>query len=289
MTRLEQYLLSVLLIVIAATTAISDEPDFADITFASIDDSDLKLDIYLAKEAAENSPLIVWVHGGAWRAGSKKSVPILGLTTMGYSIASVDYRLSPVAPFPAQVFDIKAAIRFLRAHGRRYGVKADTIIVGGASAGGHLAALVGVTNSLAELEGNVGGNLDHSSSVQGIVSFYGASNLTSILAQSTPHGLNVRVPALDLLLDGGPSKNPDLAKLASPVRHVDESDPPLLLIHGDQDPQMPINQSHELHGEYKTAKLQVDFKVVHGGAHGGSIFYTPSQLRLIAAIFTKWF
>ena len=112
---------------------------------------------------------------------------------------------------------------------------------------------------MAALEGTVSGNAEQSSDVQAIASYYGASNLTSILSQSTPHGLSVRVPALKLLLGDTPEKTEALAKLASPVFHVDKNDPPLLLLHGDQDPQMPINQAHELQGRYKELKLDVAF------------------------------
>ena len=116
---------------------------------------------------------------------------------------------------------------------------------------------------------SVGRHLNQSSDVQAIVSYYGASNFLTILQQSTPHGLGVRIPALQLLLGKQPEKTPELAKLASPVFHVDDSDPPLLLLHGDQDPQMPINQSHELFGKYEAHDLAVKFEVVHGAAHGG--------------------
>jgi acetyl esterase/lipase len=193
----------------------------------------------------------------------------------------VEYRLSPVAPFPAQVHDIKSAIRFLRAKGHSWGITADQIVIAGASAGGHLAALVGVSNNHPELEGSVGHHQQESSSVQGIISFYGAANLKTILSQSTPHGLSVRVPALRLLLGGDPEEKEHLLTLASPVTHVDGDDPPLLLIHGDQDLQMPINQAHELAGVYKKVGRPVHFEVIHGAGHGGLLFYHTDRLRLV--------
>lgn len=251
-----------------------------DITFATVDGTDLLLDLHRSDEAPAVG-LIVWVHGGAWRAGSRTSVDLAGLTAHGWTVASVDYRLSPVAKFPAQIHDIKAAIRFLRAHAAEYGYPPSRIVIAGSSAGGHLAALVGVSNDHPELEGTVGEHLTVSSDVQAIVDLYGASNLTTILAQSTSHGLNVRKPALDLLLGGQPDAVPQLARLASPVFQVDASDPPLLLLHGDQDPQMPINQAHELQGAYEAFGRPVQFVVMHGSAHGGPAFTSKATLALI--------
>ena len=265
----------------AAANSAAEPRAMRDIEYARVGDTPLKLDLYLPADA-KAAPLVVWVHGGAWRSGSKANPSILPLTDRGFAIASVDYRLSPVAPFPAQVHDLKAAIRYLRATAEQNGIDGKRIAVSGGSAGGHLAALVGVTNGSKEHEGDVGEHDGVSSDVQATVVFYGASNLTSILAQSTPHGLNMREPALTLLFGGKPEEKQDLARLASPVFFVDPRDPPLLVFHGDQDPQMPINQAHELVGAFKKHGVPVTFEVVYGGAHGGKLFYTPEQLDQVA-------
>ncbi|MDQ8197361.1 alpha/beta hydrolase [Pelagicoccus enzymogenes] len=250
--------------------------------FARVDNTPLYLDLHLPSTPNASAPaLIVWVHGGAWRAGSRESVPIKSLLKKGWAIASIDYRLSPQAKFPAQVHDIKAAIRYLRANPEKLPYDASQIAIAGSSAGGHLAALVGVTNQHPELEGAIGEHLQQSSDVQAFVSLFGASNLTTILHQSTPHGLNVRVPALELFLGSQPEDDPAAAQLASPVFHVDPHDPPCLLMHGDQDPQMPINQSHELKGKYEALGLECDFQVIHGAAHGGPAFYTEERINHI--------
>jgi acetyl esterase/lipase len=258
------------------------------VEYAQVGEQRLSLDLYLPRRKIRD-PLIVWVHGGAWRSGSRSGMPLGALVGEGYAVASADYRLSTIARFPAQIHDIKAAIRFLRGHRNEWRISADKIVIAGDSAGAHLAALVGVSNGESELEGTVGKDLAQRSDVQGIISFYGAANLTTILEQSTPHGLKVRVPALDLLLGGQPSDVPELARLASPVFHVDKHDPPLLLLHGDQDPQMPINQSHELCGAYEKAGARVHFEVVHGAGHGGAAFYDAERLEVVKRFLRRYF
>lgn len=269
----------------ACASAQGAEPIVAgDSEYAVVDGHSLKLDLYMPRRAAagaEKPALVVWIHGGAWRAGSKSDVPAARFTELGYAVASVDYRLSPVARFPAQIHDIKGAIRFLRAHARNYGYDASRIVVAGSSAGGHLAALVGVSNGVKELEGSVGGNLDRSSDVQAIVSYYGAANLMTILGQSKPRGLQMRPPSLQLLLGGQPTEVPDLAKLASPVEHVDANDPPLLLIHGAADPQMPPEQSAELAETYREHDLSVTFELIPEAVHGGPQFFDATRLAIL--------
>ncbi len=277
--------------------AFANDAAHASFVYATNGDKTLSLDLYSPKFGNDvqspgtlanggrhhaAAPTVIWVHGGAWRAGSKDDVPVLRWLERGFAIASVEYRLSPEARFPAQIHDIKAAIRYLRARASELKLDPNRFIVAGSSAGGHLAALVGISNGVKELEGNVGEHRSESSTVSAIVSFYGASNLQSILSQSTPHGLNVRVPALQLLLGGQPDEVPELAKLASPVAHVDNTDPPIWLIHGDADPQMPMQQSIELQTAYAQAGRPVKLDIIHGGKHGGDSFYVPTRLDRIA-------
>lgn len=259
--------------------------EIRDVTYATVDGRALQLDLYLPAGVA-NPPLVVWVHGGAWRSGSRESVR-REFAANGFATAAVSYRLSTEARFPAMVHDIKAAIRFLRARAGDYGYRTDRIAIAGDSAGGHLAALVGVSSGVAALEGTVGAHLDQSSGVQAIVDYYGASNLTTILRQSTPFGLDVRVPALELLLGAVPEKAPDLARLGSVTTYVEATDPPLLIFHGDQDPQMPINQSHELEGAYEALGLDVALVVLHGAAHGGDVFYQGARLERALAFLRR--
>jgi acetyl esterase/lipase len=258
------------------------EPQHRNIIYASVGERALRLDLYLPADKGDAAPLlIVWVHGGAWRAGSKDDMPLAELVRRGYAIASVAYRLSPEARFPAQVHDIKAAIRFLKASATKYGYSANNLTLAGASAGGHLALLAAVTHGNEQLEGMLGEHRTESSKVDACIVYYGMSNLTTILAQSTPHGLKVRVPALQLLLGGQPDEVPDLALLASPVHHIDDGDPPVLLLHGDQDPQAPINQAHEVVGKYVSVKQPAKFVVLYGSKHGGSEFFDAKRSDLV--------
>jgi acetyl esterase/lipase len=251
-----------------------------DIEYARVGGLSLKLDLHMPE--AVNPPLIVYIHGGAWRAGTKSDVPIAKLLDAGFAIASVDYRLSTQAPFPAQIHDIKAAIRFLRAKSGLFRLNGSRIAIIGSSAGGHLAALVGVTNGHLGLEGSIGEHLGESSEVQCTVSLFGASNLETILSQSTEFGLKMRVPALQLLLGGQPKEKVDLAKLASPVAHIDKADPPLLLIHGDADPQMPHQQSQEFAKACKAIGLPVRLILLPGSMHGGPEFYDDERSDIMA-------
>lgn len=255
------------------------EESLRGIPFAEVDGRELLLDLHMSE--GEPDGLIIWVHGGAWRSGTREGVDIAGMTRHGWAIASVDYRLSTEARFPAQVHDIKAAVRFLRANAGRFGCPPSRFVIAGSSAGGHLAALVGVTNGHAELEGGVGDHRDESSDVDAIIDLFGASNLATILEQSTAYGFEVRAPALDLLLGGSPESVPDLTRLASPVAHVDRFDPPLLLWHGDEDPQMPLEQSKELRRAYESVGAFVSFRVMRGSAHGGPAFSDEAALARI--------
>ena len=260
----------------------SDKLEIRDVVYAEVDGRKLLLDIY--KPPSDNNPyLIVWVHGGAWHSGSKEAPP-LSFVGSGYALASVDYRLSVEARFPAQIHDIKAAIRYLRANATKYGFRSDKIIIAGSSAGAHLAALTGVTNNDKDLEGNVGQYTTTSSTVQGILDYYGPTNFTTILKQSTPHGVSVRGPAMALLLGKTVDNIPDMARKASPVFQVDANDPPLLIFHGDQDIQVPINQSHELVGAYKSHNLKVQMEVVHGAGHSDKPYF-ESKYQQIADAF----
>jgi acetyl esterase/lipase len=264
----------------ASTAAAADPPrHFTDLVYATVDGKALGLDLHLPG-GVRHPPLVIYVHGGAWTTGSKAQYPTF-LLDRGFAVASLDFRSSNEAPFPANVLDIKAGIRYLRAKAPAYGYRTDRIAIVGASSGGHLAALVGVTNALPALEGSEGDDLNQSSAVQAIVSYFGASDLTTILAQSTPFGLTVREPALKRLLGAPPDQVPELAKLASPIFHVDGNAPPIMLLHGDQDRQMPLNQLYELQWAYQQAGRPAEVLILHGVDHDAVPFFRDAPVERV--------
>jgi len=270
--------IGMLITLLVGSLSVTAQPaQYKDIIYARPDGLALGLDIYVP-ENIDKPALIVQIHGGAWRFGSKDGGVPMEFVDHAYAVASLDFRQSTDAPFPAMIHDIKAGIRFLRANADAYGYDASKIAITGASSGAHLALLTGVSNGHAELEGNLGDYPGTSSDVQAILSYFAASDLTSILSQSTHFGLSVREPALELLLGSLPEDNEELAILASPVYLVDADDPPLLLLHGDMDPQMPINQSLQMLGAYKAKGLDVSFDPVHGAVHGGPGFFDAEHL-----------
>ena len=263
-----------------AASAADAARHFTDLVYATVDGKPLALDLHLPP-GVRHPPLLIFVHGGAWTTGTKTQYPTF-LMQRGFAVASLDFRSSNDAPFPADVFDIKAGIRYLRAKAALYGYRTDRIAVVGASSGAHLAQRVGVTGGLPALEGNEGDYPNQSSSVQAIVSYFGASDLTTLLSQSTPVGLAVREPALKRLLGAAPDQVPDLAKLASPIFQVGPHAPPILLLHGDQDTQMPLNQVYEMQWAYEQAGLHAQVLILHGVDHDAGPFFRDAPVDRVA-------
>ena len=228
-----------------------------------------KLDLYLPA-GAKNLPLVVWIHGGGWQNGSKDRTPAQSLLTRGYAVASLNYRLSSHAVFPAQLEDCKAAIRWLRTHAREHGFDPDRIGVWGSSAGGHLVALLGVTGDVKEFDR--GENAGVSSRVQAVVDFFGPADLLTMGAQS---GANSRInhDASDSpeakLIGGTLQENKTQARRASPITYVSKDDAPMLIVHGDADPLVPLAQSETFLVALKAAGVDASLYVVKGGGHGG--------------------
>ncbi|MDQ7778588.1 MAG: alpha/beta hydrolase [Planctomycetota bacterium] len=237
-----------------------------DLEYARAGKSALLLDLYLPPESDGASPVIVWIHGGAWRMGSKHPCPAARQVARGYAVASINYRLSNEATFPAQIYDCKAAVRWLRANAAKYRLDPDRIGVWGSSAGGHLVALLGTSGDVKELEGELGNN-DKSSRVQAVCDFFGPAQLSGVLPteeQKKSWGLSV----IEQFLGGPIEENQEKAALASPTTHATKDDPPFLIMHGDKDNVVPLNQSELLLESLKKAGVEVELVVIKGAAHG---------------------
>jgi acetyl esterase/lipase len=226
-----------------------------------------KLDLYLPKDGT-NLPLIINIHGGAFKAGSKEQGVPLEYLTQGYAVASINYRLSQHAVFPAQIEDCKAAVRWLRAHAGEYRLDPNHFAAWGSSAGGHLAAMLGTTGDTKEFD--VGGNLDQSSRVQAVVEYFGPTDFLQMDAHRLPNGqVHDSADSPESQLIGGPiQQNKEKTAKANPITYITRGDPPFLICHGDVDPLVPHHQSQLLEAALKKADVPATFYTVKGAGHG---------------------
>ncbi len=280
-----------------------------------------KLDLYLpATEPDAPLPLIVWVHGGAWLGGSKDNCPAVKFVRQGYAVASVNYRLSQHAIFPAQIQDCQAAIRWLRAHADEYRIDPNRFGAWGASAGGHLVAMLGACDEPARSvpvrayreSGNmpnevashdattseitpdgvttsetapdaVAANAQVSSRVQAVCDFFGPTDFSQMSSHWSTMDHDAPDSPESKLIGGAIQQNPEEVQRANPIAYVTKDDPPFLIVHGDKDPLVPHHQSELLYDALKKAGVETTFYTVRGGGHGG--FRDPEVNRLVATFF----
>ena len=250
-----------------------------------------RLDLYLPNWH-ERRPLIVWVHGGAFRMGDKADGIgfVLDLRERGYAVASVNYRLSDEALFPAQIHDVKAAVRWLRAHADQYRLDPDRFGAWGPSAGGHLVAMLGTSAGVAELEGAALGNDEQSSTVQAVVDWFGPTDFLQMERQAVPGSTFRHDPAdsPESQLVGGPiQQRPAEVARANPITYVTRNrpTPPFLIQHGTRDPLVPPGQSQLLYDALVAAGKQAQLDLLEGEGHGGGYFDTPDSLAHVRDFF----
>lgn len=222
-----------------------------------------KLNLFLPeKKSATPLPLIITTHGGGWLGGFRGSRPEFGadLLMRGYACTSLGYRLSGDAPFPAQIEDCKAAIRWLRAHAKEYNLDPDRFAVVGHSAGGHLAALLGATAGVGGFD--VGGHLDQSSRVQAVVDYSGPTDIVKLIESKA-----VGSSAGSQLIGGPLARKRAVAGRANPITYLGKGAPPYLIIHGDQDSVVPVNQSELLFEALKKAGMSARLHVIRDAGH----------------------
>ena len=247
------------------------------------------LDVYYPEKSTKPVPLVVWIHGGAWSMGSKDRPPALPLLEQGFAVASVTYRFSQDAVFPAQIEDCKSAIRWLRRNSSSLNIDPAKIGAWGSSAGGHLVAMLGVSGDVKEWD--KGENLDQSSRVQAVCDWFGPTDLLTF----GPQGGNERpknprpFPATDgpdspeaKLLGGAIPANQEKARAASPVTYITKDDASFLIMHGDEDPLVPAAQSKEFQEALLKAGVSSTLVILPGAGHGGPQFNgheTMAQIR----------
>lgn len=297
---MKRLLLMMMALFAAATSDASGQtPSFNDVVFATgaLDAGGsvpLRLDIYKPAGVTQPTPLVVWIHWGGWESGSYNTdVPtwVKPLLNRGISIASVEHRLSSQAIFPAQIQDVKGAVRFLRANASSYGIDPLRIGAWGNSSGGHLAALLATSGGVTAAEGTVGGNTNQSSRVMVAADFYGPTDILNLAPDvTTPPGSyhsldSANSPSSRLIGFAGAGQgigvlranrnNPAapypqkmaLVNLANPITHISPDDPPIYIAHGTNDNIVPIKQSQRLYDALTAAGLKTTYAIVPNGIH----------------------
>lgn len=247
------------------------------------------LDLYLpdTTKFKKPYPLVIWIHGGGWQKGTKD---LFGkqafLLEHGFAMASINYRLSREDQFPEQVYDGKAAIRFLRKYANQYGLDANKFGLWGSSAGGHLVSLIGTTNGIQELEGDLGVT-DISSGVQVACDWFGPSDLNQMNVSSTVKSKGAKQNTRPIVKFSGGSflEKAEVVKKAIPINYVSKDYPPFLIMHDEKDSLLPIEQSEMFYAALQKAGVDSKFIVVKDGVH--SFFKDSNELDSVKKFFIE--
>lgn len=250
-----------------------------DLEYAQPKGISLKLDLYRpsAKPSAP-MPLVIWVHGGGWSKGSKANCPAAWLAAKGYAVASLDFRLLPDHPWPAQIEDPIAALRWLRKESGKYGYDAERSAAMGGSSGGHVVALWGTLT------------LPLEDKVKAVVDWYGPTDLLTmppnVLSEKRTRAELAKANGA-LLLGGIVMDQPEKAKAVSALHQVTKDDVPFLIMHGAADTSVPVDQSERLHAALKAAGVESTLKLLSGAGHGGKEFDSAESRALIQGFLDK--
>ncbi|MHC4452586.1 MAG: alpha/beta hydrolase fold domain-containing protein, partial [Planctomycetota bacterium] len=232
-----------------------------DLVYAVVDGRELELDLYLPADRTSRTPLVLWMHGGSWMYGTHHDCRVDWLAEEGFAVASIAYRKSLEAKWPAQLHDTKAAVRWLRAHAGQYRLRTDRMAAAGMSSGAHLALMLGLKRDEDEAEH------EHPSSVDAVISYYGPTDLAWYGATSrTANWWGQPIPTL---LGVAPRDDPERARDASPIYQIRRDSPPVLLIHGEDDHLVPKTQSETFHQRYREASLSSRLVLVADAGHYG--------------------
>lgn len=264
-----------------------------DIAYIEGGDEAQKLDLYLPEAPSDKPlPLIVHIHGGGWRAGNKFPCPVGAMALKGYAVASIEYRFSQKAVFPAQIQDCQAAIRWLRAHAKQYNFDNEHVGVVGGSAGGHLSALVGTSGGKKAFP-PIGGHLDQSDHMQAVIDIYGPADFSTVVQQAAEDKNAKNIFAFNTPSDpysgliGTKLDDKAKADAVSPVHYVSKDNPPFLILHGTHDTLVPYAQSVQFEAALKAQNIPVWLQTLPGAGHGGPAFGKPAIIQLMQAFFDK--
>lgn len=277
----------------AAAPSVPEDPNYVkDVVYCTVDGVDLKMDI--AKPTGDGPfPAIVCIHGGGWQLGNKSGFEPTArvMAANGYLAVTVAYRFAPKYKWPAQVEDVKCAVRYLRAHAEELKINPEKIGAIGHSAGANLSLMLGLTDPKDNLEGN-GGYAEQSSKVQAVVSLSAPTNFATwqpLPEVDQPVRKEYGKGFEDILIDllGTDDRTAKIMADASPITYADSGDAPVLTLHGSVDPLVPIQQAHELDKAIKDAGGRHKLVVVEGADHGFADDKIPVLIMEATAFFAE--
>lgn len=242
-----------------------DFESIKDLPYANYNGRVLHLDLHRPKSADGPLPVLLWIPVGGWRNSAREGAPSW-LTKYGFAVASPDCRVSSEALAPATIHDCKAAVRWVRANCEEYGLDPDRIGSAGASAGGHLSALLGASHGVEELEGD-GGNAEQSSTVRASLDVCGPTDLMRMAVPELQERFEVLHEVTVNFLGGPVAERSELGRLVSPLTYASASCPPMLIIHGEDDPTVPVEESIIFHEALRTAGADSTLEVLEGVGH----------------------
>jgi acetyl esterase/lipase len=280
-----------------SSTFASVAPTYADLAYATISDAQ-KLDLYIPTTGSGPFPVVIMVHGGGFMMGDKSDgaglTGVDQLLAAGYAVASINYRLSSEAIYPAQIYDAKAAVRFLRANAAEYQLNPDKFGAWGASAGGSLVSLLGTTCGVAELEGAELGNAEQSSCVQAVIDWFGPIDFLKMDEQfagtACPQTHDAANSPESMLVGAAIQTVPDLVATTNPMNYITADDAPFFIENGTADCNIPPVQNKNL-ADALSAVIGADnvtYVSLEGAGHGGSQFETTDNLNLVIGFLDKY-
>lgn len=253
-----------------------------DIVYSVHDEVELKLDLYRPEMLPEETlPVVIWIHGGGWLNGSKDRCPAAFLANHGFAVVSVGYRLTDVAQWPGQIDDCSAAVRWVRENAGEYQLNHAAVGAWGSSAGGHLAALMGTRP----------GKDEKAIMLQAVCDWFGPTDLLTmppnVVSENRTYEQVSQSNGAKLLGTPVPDA-PELAKDASALYHVSADDPPFLIVHGSEDPGVPVSQSTRFHEALRSKGVDSTLLIISGAGHGGAEFKTEEVNRQIVSFFQTY-